>query len=331
MLARLFVLLPFQIAVQEGEQFPVFEYEDSGYKIRFYPPVKSEKAPLGTDVEKLKIDGVSAFQADALRIDFCREDFDRRIETLSDPPQPIIVRAINLFLVRLRHVARAAQVRPSNFQLGTYRVQYLNDDATELEKKEGLVRGRGVIHFSVSWIALTKNVWNDIFSLPPDYEPPPWETLLFDASAELPSIGPAVVLAATALEVFISKILDQLAVLKNTPPDFWKWVSQRGGYRLREPTVEEQYDILLKFFTGHSLKEETKLWESFVNLKDARNSFVHEGVSTVGKVPVNAEVAQKLIGSVPEVIAKIREWLPKELHWPEFKHVVKVEVVKKLL
>ena len=38
MIARLFVLLPFSLTVPEGEQFPVYEYEDDGYRIRVYPP-----------------------------------------------------------------------------------------------------------------------------------------------------------------------------------------------------------------------------------------------------------------------------------------------------
>lgn len=329
MLARLSVLLPFNLTIPEGEQFNVYEYEDSGYKVRFYPPGRSDRAPSITGPDQLKIDGIPAFQADALRIDFHKDSFDRRIEVPCDPPELVIKRAINSFLVRLRHVTRAAQVRPLNFPLVTWRLQYLNDDETELEKKEGFVRGRGTFQFSFSWIGLTKRVWDDIHNLHPDYEPPPWESLLLDASAELPSVGPAVVLAATALEVFISQVLDELATIKNAPLELWRWINKRGDW-LREPTVEEQYDALLKFFTSHSLKEEQRLWESFKNLKGARNSFVHEGVAKIGGAPINIETVQKLIASASEVISKVKEWLPKDLHWPEYKHQIKVEVLKKL-
>ncbi len=217
MLARLFVLLPFNLTVPDGEQFIVYEYEDSGYKVRFYPPGRSDRAPSSTDPDQLKINGIPAFQAEVLRIDFHKDSFDRRSEIPCDPPEPVINRAINSFLVRLRHVLHAAQVRPLNFPLVTWRLQYLNDDETELEKKERFVRGRGTFQFSFSWTALTKKVWDDVHNLQPDYEPPPWESLLLDASAELPSIGPAVVLAATALEVFISQVLDQLATIRNAP------------------------------------------------------------------------------------------------------------------
>jgi len=329
MIARLFVLLPFKLTVPEGQQFPVYEYEDSGYKARFFPPGRSDYAPNLGDQEKITINNISAFQADALRIEFHKESFDRSAGTLYDPPEPVIDRAINFFLTRLRHVARAGQVRPLKFPLVTWRITYLNDDESELKEEAGFVRGRGTLQWSFSFVALTNKVWDDVFNLPPDYVPPPWEGLLLDATVEMPSIGPALVLAATALEVFISHVLDRLAPTKVIPPELWEWINQRGN-RLKEPTLEEQYDTLIKLFTDHSLKEEQVLWEGFKNLKDARNSFVHEGIAKIGETPVTAETAQKLIGSVSKIISKIKEWLPKELHWPEFKYEISVEVEKRL-
>ena len=35
MLARLYVALPFQIAIPEGAEFPVYKYEDDGTQSRF--------------------------------------------------------------------------------------------------------------------------------------------------------------------------------------------------------------------------------------------------------------------------------------------------------
>jgi hypothetical protein len=92
----------------------------------------------------------------------------------------------------------------------------------------------------------------------------------------------------------------------------------------------EQYDALLKLLTGHSLKDEPLLWEAFKNLKDARNAFVHEGIAKIGQTPVSTESANKLIASASDIIAKIREWLPNELHWPEFKYDLTVEIQKRL-
>jgi hypothetical protein len=65
-------------------------------------------------------------------------------------------------------------------------------------------------------------------------------------------------------------------------------------------------------------------------LKDARNAFVHEGVAKIGETPVSTESANKLLASTSNIIAKIREWLPNELHWPEFKHEINIEIQKRL-
>jgi hypothetical protein len=97
MIARLSVLLPFHLTVPDGQQFPVYQAEDSGYGIHFYPPGRSENAPPLTEEEKITVDGVTAFQADALRIDFRKESFDRRAGTHIDPPDDVIDRAINFF------------------------------------------------------------------------------------------------------------------------------------------------------------------------------------------------------------------------------------------
>jgi hypothetical protein len=326
MIARLFVLLPSPVVVPDGEQFRVYEYEDASYQVRVYPPGRSDRAPTPDSADQIKIDGVSAFQADALRIDFHKESFERGRESPWDPPEHLMRRAVNSFVIRLRHVTRAGQMRPINFMSATWRLQYLNEDETELERDDKLVRVRGTLSFSMRWVTLNRNVWEDIHALPVDYEPPPWDGLLLDASVELPSVGPALVLAATSLEVFIAYVLDKLATLKNVPTDLWTWINQRQ----REPTVEEQYDSLLQFFTGHSLKEDLRLWKLFMNLKAARNSFVHEGVAKIGGTPVTNETASQLIRGAVEIIAKIRGWIPLELHWKEFKHTIQVEAVKKL-
>ncbi len=144
MLARLFVLLPFSLTIPEGEQFPVYEYADQGYLVRVCPPRRSDRpgAPLD-DVDEILLDGAPAYQGDALWIDFHKESFDRSKVSLDrgmlDPPQDVLRRAVSSFLMRLRHVIRAPNVRP-DFPVGTWRIRYLNDDGTELEPDERLVR-----------------------------------------------------------------------------------------------------------------------------------------------------------------------------------------------
>jgi hypothetical protein len=323
MLARLQVSLPFWITIPQGQEFPIHEYEIDGYTVRVCPPARSEHPALTDPITDVKLDGAPALRVDVLHIEFQKDTFDRRRGgAVSDPPEHVVQRVVGSFLLRFRHVARAADIRAIDSP--SWHVHYLTDDGGELEIEEGLARAKRKLTFSVTSLALHKLIWEDIHSLPPDYEPPPWEELLLDAHGDLPRIGPAVVLAATALEVFISRILDGLASKGSVAPELWEWINDRGDY-LREPRVEEQFDVLLRFFTGRSLKSEPRLWEAFRNLKTARNSFVHEGRASIGGVPVSVDTAKELLRTAGETVATIREWLPVDLQWKVFKHEVKID------
>jgi hypothetical protein len=242
----------------------------------------------------------------------------------------VIECAVNSFLVRLRHVGRAPHVRPVSLSKTSWRLQYLSDDEKELPIQEGFLRGRGSIRWSLTFVALTQPIWEDVFQLPADYQPTPWNELLLDALGELPNVGAGIVLAATALEVFIARTIDQLAARSNVPSNLWIWVNDRKD-RDRNPSVEEQFDSLLQILAGHSLKEEAQLWELFMNLKKARNSFVHEGVAKLAKLPIDDNGARQLILAAGDVIKQIQEWLPEDLRPTRFAHTVKLEVFKKIL
>ncbi len=134
--------------------------------------------------------------------------------------------------------------------------------------------------------------------------------------------------AATALEVFIATALDVLATEEGTPAELWSWINKRDNHHELEPSTTEQFDVLLRCFTGHSLQDEPALWEAYRNLKSARNAFVHNGNATIGNTPVDAETANKLIGKAGEIIDKVREWLPEHLQWQTYKFNYNIEVSK---
>ena len=127
------------------------------------------------------------------------------------------------------------------------------------------------------------------------------------------------VLGATALEVFIADLLNRMAQHSELSEDLWQWINDRDDYT-RDPSTEEQFDVLLKHFTGHSLKEESALWEAFKNLRTGRNKFVHEGAAKIGGVDVTAQKAAELVGLAHKIVSQIREWLPSEVQWPVFEH-----------
>jgi hypothetical protein len=178
------------------------------------------------------------------------------------------------------------------------------------------MRGRGKIEFQFSLIGLSLDLWNQMFQFPNGFEPPVWESLRLDALNAFPAIGTAVVLGATALEVFIAALLNELASRKGLSAPLWEWIRDRDKRTLQQPSVEEQFDVLLKEFTGHSLKEDAALWEAFKNLKAARNSFVHEGVARVGNTVLTMEAATLLVSKIDAITGKCREWIPDDMRWP---------------
>lgn len=196
------------------------------------------------------------------------------------------------------------------------------------QPEEGLVRGHGGLKFEVKILGITEAVWTDVREPVLD-DTPPWEGLLLDARSLLPRIGPALVLAATALEVLISWVLDRLAERGPIPKELWTWINERGDYQ-REPSVEEQFGAILRICGGWSLKTDPKLWEAFKNLKAARNTFVHEGVAKIGKDLVDVKRASELVNGAMRIVVRTWEQLPDDLRWPRFSHTVQFQVAMPL-
>ena len=326
MLARIRVLLSFDLVVPVSDNFAPVEYAIEGYVVRARKPECSSIPADSRAIKSASVNKRPAIRADVIVIDFLKTGFERKENSAWDPPLPIIQQAVNSLLGRIRSVVRAPQIHPVVFPGTNVSLQYLNDDESELEKQDGFVRGRAITSVPFSFVSLHDEVWHDVQRLPPQYEPPPWEPFLLDASAALDfnHTGQAIVLAATALEIFISHTLDKLAEKQGMSPDLWFWINERR----REPSLVEQFDQLLKCFTGHSLKEEKNLWQLFSELRKARNSFVHTGTIVVDGKIVNQTMAVALVASASGIMNKVRVWLPLELHWSEFGHEIQLEIEK---
>jgi len=315
-LARLHILMPYTSILPENQEYQIYEEQDGDYTVRFLPPQRDPAMMFGRHPSGIKLNGKPAFEANVMRIDFHKEDFDRTADGPIDPPEDVIRRAVSDFHARLRFTTRAAHASPVSFPWNQWKLDYTKDDGSELETPKGYVKCRGTIQFKFSFIGISPEVWDNAFALPSGFKVPVWDGLRLDALAALPSVGTALVLAATSLEVFISFLLDELSARQRLSNTLWTWITARGGRTLQQPSVEEQFDVLLKEFTGHTLKEDAALWEAFKNLKSARNSFVHEGVAMVGMTPLSKDDAAALVGRVDCIIAKIREWIPEEVRWP---------------
>lgn len=230
MIAKVTIILPFSVAHPENEIFDTYQFDIEGYTVIFYPFLRSEGADIHSDSKDMTINGTKATQRDVLQINFIKKEFERKESTPFDPPLNLIEKVANEFLSRLRYVTNAHQIKPINASSSNIYIRYLNDDESKLEKKEGFFRGRFVRKFHLSCVAVNNAVWADVHSIPPFQSLPIWKNLLLDASNILPDVGPSIVLTFTALEVFISKTLDEVAAFKKTDEVLWKWINDRGFF-----------------------------------------------------------------------------------------------------
>jgi hypothetical protein len=150
----------------------------------------------------------------------------------------------------------------------------------------------------------------------------PWlETLVgvsvlrTEAEAHLPDVVPAIVLSAAALEVLIGNSLAALAPSDHPAAELWHYINNRDGYQ-KEPSVTEEYDVLLRALTGRSLKEEPVLWQAFRNLRSARNALVHEGTVTIGGRSITRHQAYELVGRAKEIAVWVESLLPDRARRP---------------
>ena len=343
MLARFRILLPFAISVRQGDRLDPYEFDGDGYHIKVYPPYRTtldpsqfDSTPLAatweglkpadrqTAIEGIRMDSTATIQASGLQIDFIKETFDRRIQegqpqaAESDPPTSLAFSVANELLKRIRSVGRAAVIRLLTPESTTWNVRYLTDDEHDLPQDPALFRSHGGKRFQIRLAGLNEAIWNAAQQLPPGFEPAPWESVLLDAEALLPEIGPSIAAVYSALEVFIVWVLDQLAARGGLPADLWEWINDRAGHYEKEPSVAERFDVLLRVLTGRSLKEEVGLWQSFRNVQNARHTFIHEGVPLSGPGrPLTEAEAYALVGQAKAIVDWVEGLLPIELRRPQ--------------
>jgi hypothetical protein len=217
MLAVLHVTLPFAMLVPLETEFALYSTVVDGYEVVFDLPKSSGRPTNSESPDYVTLNDKPTYVADALDVRFRKESFERGVDAEIDPSAQIINAVVGSFLERLKFVARAPQARRVMFPHCPWHLRYLADDGTELQMQAGFVRGRFTEQFSFSYVAIYPEVWDSIHSLPHGYVMAPWQTLLIDARGALPHVGTAVVLAATALEVFISEVLTQLAKESRIP------------------------------------------------------------------------------------------------------------------
>lgn len=357
MIARFRILLPYVLYLRSDAQLSPHRFIHDPYQITIHPPYQAVIDPSNVDPssdvaareileqlgpasppkvsQSVYMDGIPTVHANTLQIDFHRDDFDRRVAAVrpdhsEDPLIRLAFELVNGLLTSIRSVTKAGHIKPLGILGSNWRLDYLTDDCQELQHEADKIRRKFGSSFGWRICGINEEVWSKAHTLSSTYRPSNWESLILDAEALLPDVGPALVLAAAALETLISVTLNHLASLANLPSGLWEWINDRGDYR-KEPSVEEQFDVLLRTLANKSLKDQNQLWEAFKNLKGARNAFVHDGVAAIGGKEVTKELAYIFVGQAKEIIDWVEPLLPPELRRPKLEHQVEFQMFKTII
>lgn len=341
MIARFRILLPYLIWVRQGDTFVPEEFDRDGYRFKVYAPYQAPASastladPMVTASDAIyalhpadppvidtsvSLEGQPAARANVVQIDVSKPEFDRQKTTsgnkgADDPPISMLFEVLNSMLCRLRSLTRSAFIHAISQEGSSWRVEYLTDSGELLAQEEEKFKAKSSVAFSCQISGLAAKHWQALLGLPRDFQTKVWESLLLDAEAHLPDVVPAITLSAVALEVLIGNSLAALAPADHPAAELWHYINNRGDYH-KEPSVAEEYDVLLRALTGRSLKEEPVLWLAFRNLRSARNDLVHKGTVTIGGRPITRHQAYELVGRAKEIAVWVESLLPGSAQRP---------------
>ena len=340
MIARFAVLLPFSFSIQEGLDMKPVEIEQEGYRILIHPPCQGSLAnpihplmPNAYDlpateirltpalapfpVKALNVNGRSTIVADLIVIDFFAQDFDRRKDSGGKDSQDQLVKIAfvltDQMIDRLRLVTRSPWAKPVAVGFNSWRVDYCNDDGSELPAEADLIRGHSAFASNMRITHLSEEIWSLAWKEPNSVELRNWDKLLLDAVDLIDEMGAAIAVANSGIEAFAIWMNNLLASSSTMDMELWKWIEDRDHFQ-QNPSVKDRFDVILKTFTGHSLKENPELWQVLTDLRKARNSFMHEGAIRIAK---NREVLSKseahtLVSRSLDIVTWVEELLPAE-------------------
>ena len=318
MLARVQIPLPFNILVEANQPFIPPLYHKNGYTIQILPPMRDPTIASNREPPLFKMNDKEALLCNTVVLHFFKHEFKRPLFKKTDktkkfdPTIELINETLNQFLLRFRWVTESPMIHPIDIQRNGWKVDYFNDDGTPLPRDDKIY---GEIHFAIAgnYPKLNQEIWMETFFSQNIPKQRNWEDLALDAYAVLPQVGLSIMLANIAMEIFIPNILHQLVIDKRIQDDkSWEWINNR---EIKEPYIEDQYDSLLKVLSGHSLKEDNRLWEAFKTLRKVRNNFVHEGIAGIKNNPLTEDQTIELLQKMDEIFLKIREWLPDKMQW----------------
>jgi len=356
MIAALQVLLPHSVYCPKDSAFSVLTAKVDRYEIAILAPYQSaaswQDASLESEIplteivkrlgkrepsvlsKSLRLSGAEAIECNAMQITFKAESFDRSVpaagsEPKHDPPLDFAFGMLNGALMALRKVTGAFYLKPLDPHSTIWRLGYYNDDGSELAPEKGKLRAHLGTSFKFQVCGIDSMSWDNLTKLPVGYESPAWESLYNEALALLPDLGPSIVLTFSSIEVILSLVTDSLARGGFQPYSLWEWLNSRDQF-WKEPSVADRADVILKGLSGQSLKAQQILWESFVRLRDYRNSYIHRGILEAKGRTLSSLEGIALVTAGKAILDWLEKCLPAEQQSLKFATEMQLEMMKRL-
>jgi hypothetical protein len=332
MIARFRFLLDTHVPLRSDQAFTPLEQPDPpGGTARIFGPYRATGYPIGPFTE-ISMQGIAAalspenpmmlsgdiavgghplIMANALQIDLIRSGFDR-MRLNAEQGDSLRAHAIDLadgLLRRLRAVSGVSWIRSAADLIVATHLEFMNDDGARLVSDPLLYGQQMVPTLGLRLFIVSEETWKAVGQLPHDYQLPRWDALLLDAENALPHAGTTIVLAASAIETAIDEVIRHKVATRDDRT-LWDWVLDRGDYR-KDPSLEEKLDVVLAALSGSSLKSMSALWKGFKELKQLRNSYVHEGKLMSGNRPIDMPAVLRLLQGARDIIAWLEAFMPE--------------------
>lgn len=359
MLARFRVLLPFVFTIPFDSKFVPISFTYKEYRGTLYPPAQAnidssaadvtslipfadaganlDAALIATPTQSIKVNERETIQANLLQIDLvANREFDRdrdrkRAKEQTDPPVEVFFEIANYFVKKFRSIGNFVNAQPlTPDAVAVWRIEYLTDEGLQLERDEKFSRSVHATKIRWQQNVLTPDLWNKVTDDFLTFKSYVWDSLLVDARAQNDDVNAAIVLANAALEAAVDFALETLAGLSKIPKESFDWLANKRDFT-KQPSAKEKFDQMLFLFAGRSLKTENpKLWKAFLDLRDARNSMVHQGAAVLKKgkeeVEVDAQTAMKMVTDAAAIIVWLEKLLPEECHRQKFRGEYKLQL-----
>lgn len=343
------VLLPYYFSIPYQADLLPYEFDYDEYKVKVYPPKQGNtdysaldvhsQEPMFSIVNNLKEnlivranDAIKIFEQETINANlfqmdvWAKRDFNRdKDNKTSDPPIETLFGLVDIHLGKLRTIGRLPHVRYLNNREDiVWKVEYLNDDETVFKKDETKKRKDFQSLIPLKLSPISKTAWEKACSLPNEYKPPLWDSLLLDALDLFPEVNASIVLVNAALESCINFSLDILAKNSSLSDELWNWIKRDNNF-VKQPSIKEKFDQMLLLVCGRSMRlEEADLWNAFIDLRDARNSMVHRGKACIKRgtkkkmkeIEITPNIAFELISNASQIIEWIESLLPSEFKKP---------------